>query len=117
MMYAHASRTAVSRPRCTTRSARLSAVEVAALALTALALVVAAAGASRSVSAVPVAPVRVEAGQTLWQIARSHRVEGLTTAQTVDFIAEKNGLSEAGVQVGTTLLVPAVSSGEAVAMR
>ena len=50
--------------------------------------------------------VRVEAGQTLWSIARAHPVSGLTTQQTVDLIARTNGLSDGAVAVHECLKVP-----------
>jgi len=99
------------------KSGRLRPVEIAALALIALALVVAATGVTRSAGALELTPVKVGSGETLWQIARTHPVEGLTTAETVDLIAEKNRLSDGGVQAGATLMVPSAPGDDTLAMR
>lgn len=55
----------------------------------------------------------VSVGQagTLWQIAAEHRIEGLSTDETVDVIREKNGLESSLLYAGQTLVVPDTSSG------
>ncbi len=50
--------------------------------------------------------VRVEASQTLWDLATAHPIEGLTTAQTVEYIQRLNGRSEPSLAVGEVVLVP-----------
>jgi LysM repeat protein len=61
--------------------------------------------------------VKVERGESLWSIARTHPVPGQTTAQTADAIAQLSGLRDSAVQAGEVLLVPAVNDGVAVASR
>ena len=50
--------------------------------------------------------VRVTAGETLWNLARSHPVTGLSTAQTVELIADLNQLEDRALAVGTAVRVP-----------
>lgn len=50
--------------------------------------------------------VRVRTGETLWNLARSHPVTGLSTAQTVALIAELNQLEGRMLAAGTTVRVP-----------
>ncbi len=50
--------------------------------------------------------VRVEADQTLWDIASQHRLPGTTTAQTVDAIRVANGMEGSALRVGQPLVVP-----------
>lgn len=50
--------------------------------------------------------IKVKAGDTLWSVARSHPIPGLGTAQTVEAIADLNGVTEGDIQAGSTLIVP-----------
>ncbi len=95
----------------------LTLVEWFTLAAVGIALVLAAVSVISPTSEATLSPVKVEAGQTLWQLARAHPVEGFTTAQTVELIAEKNDLESGSLQAGTTLLVPSGTRDAAVAMR
>lgn len=52
--------------------------------------------------------VRVEADDTLWDIAAAHRLPGHTTQQTVAEISELNGLGSRALVAGTTVRVPSV---------
>lgn len=62
--------------------------------------------------------VDVAAYGTLWEIAANHRVPGLSTAQTVELIAEENNLSSSTLYTGQVLRVPAPEdSALAVAQR
>jgi hypothetical protein len=65
--------------------------------------------------------VRVEAGETLWTLAKAHPVEGLSTEQNTQLIARLNGMdSHTQVAAGTVLRVPAAPADPdmlAVAMR
>ncbi len=101
------------------RSSRLTLERRSALATAAvIALVI----ASVSVAALamladpqPPAPtgwtsVSVEPNASLWTLASAHPVEGLSTPETVQLIAQENGLATGMLQVGDTLLVPATSS-------
>ena len=54
--------------------------------------------------------VSVEPNASLWTLASAHPVEGLSTPETVQLIAQENGLATGMLQVGDTLLVPATSS-------
>lgn len=51
--------------------------------------------------------VRVDAGDSLWTLAAAHPIEGFTTQETSDAIAEVNGLDGAVLEVGEEILVPA----------
>lgn len=61
--------------------------------------------------------VSVASGQTLWGLAISHPVEGLTTAQTVELIGEMNGLQGGAVAVGQQLTIPEPVDHDSLAMR
>lgn len=50
--------------------------------------------------------VRVETGQTLWDLAQTHRVDGLSTADTVELIRSMNALSDSRIAADTLVLVP-----------
>lgn len=60
--------------------------------------------------------LRIEPGQTLWTIAETHPVEGLTTQQSADLIASINGL-RGTVNAGSVIRVPSQAAGSALAMR
>ena len=55
---------------------------------------------------VPSTRVRVERGDTLWAIAKQHRVSGLSTEQTADLIARLNNLDAPALVAGRELKVP-----------
>lgn len=60
----------------------------------------------------------VEPAGSLWQLAAAHPVEGLTTAETADLIAEENGLESAILRPGQVVRVPSGGlSDTAVALR
>lgn len=50
--------------------------------------------------------VTVMPGDTLWEIAEQHPVEGCTTSQLVDYIRCVNDLSQLSLSVGMRLEVP-----------
>lgn len=52
--------------------------------------------------------VSVAPGDTLWDIAEEHGVDGLTTQQSVDLIRTWNDLEQSALQPGMELLVPAL---------
>lgn len=78
-------------------------------------VVLAFAAGSRSATApsVQTVSVRVDATQTLWDLASAHPIEGLTTAQTVEHIKAINGLSTSQLLAGQTLDVPASATTDA----
>jgi Tfp pilus assembly protein FimV len=51
--------------------------------------------------------VRVAPSDTLWSIAKTHRTAGMTTAETVERIMRLNGLTDATLQAGALISVPA----------
>ena len=53
--------------------------------------------------------VSVDPGDTLWDIAEEHGVDGLTTQQSVDLIRTWNDLEQSALQPGMELLVPALN--------
>ncbi len=52
--------------------------------------------------------VTVMPGDTLWQIAERHPVDGCTTSQLVDYIRCVNDLSQSSLSVGMRLEVPTI---------
>lgn len=67
---------------------------------------------SRTVRPAPPAPdawasVTVTESATLWALAESHPVPGLSTAETVTLIRESNALPSATIHEGQVLRVPA----------
>lgn len=93
-------------------------MEKIALAVLAVALLAVALGSSITTEpGLSYSEIRVEDGQSLWEIAATHRVPGATTAQIVELIAEKNGMDGFVVASGSTLLVPIVDSGNDLVMR
>ncbi len=50
--------------------------------------------------------VRIEAGDTLWEVAERYPVEGMRTEELVDLIARANGIEGGLVHVGTVVAVP-----------
>lgn len=50
--------------------------------------------------------VRVEAGDSLWAIAKAHPVAGLRTEETVELIRRSNGLEGSLVYAGQVIEVP-----------
>jgi LysM repeat protein len=61
--------------------------------------------------------LRVRTGDTLWTVAASHPVDGLTTAQTVDLLAETNQLATRSLMPGQVISVPAQESRARLAAR
>lgn len=62
--------------------------------------------------------VVVESGDSLWALALEHPMQGLSTAQTADLIAEVNHLPSSTLRPGDMLTVPvAPDASLAVAMR
>jgi nucleoid-associated protein YgaU len=57
--------------------------------------------------------VRVEQGDTLWSLAKQHRAEGMTTAETVELLAQLNRIDGATIRVGDVIDVPASLSFDA----
>ena len=109
---------------CSARSSHVRTVTPTEMALLALIIVVLFAAAwlsgGRTAGAVPeTRRLRVEPGQTLWSIAREHPAPGLSTAETVQILAQINGLKGAGLVAGEMLEVPKGTppSGEKLASR
>lgn len=102
----HQSRT--SHQAVSARRQRLSALEVVTLiVVTALLIIGTVAVRPRASVAGSSQTLQVQAGETLWSIAKTHPVRGLSTAQTVETIAHDNGLDGATLATGQTLIVPA----------
>jgi len=90
------------------RKREVTSVELLLIAALAVALIVGAA-LSGGPDAHPerLIPVRIEAGDSLWSLARTHPVDGLTTAETAELLAEINGLGDPSLRAGAEILVPA----------
>ena len=106
-------------PRVRSSTGSVSAVEIAiVIAIVVLLILGVATGANTPREHVAaVRTIRVEAGQTLWSIARSNPVPGLTTQQTVELIARTNGLGDDRVAALESLRVPVATSNRLVAQR
>lgn len=59
-----------------------------------------------ALSGLPLEEVVVMPGDSLWQIAEAHPVEGVSTADVVSYISSSNNLPSANLQVGQHLFVP-----------
>lgn len=59
-----------------------------------------------ALSGVAFEEVVVLPGESLWQIAESHPVEGVPTSDVVTFILETNSLTSSSLSVGQHLMVP-----------
>ena len=78
-----------------------------ALACTMAAVGSAAASAkAQRLSEVPTSSVRVETGETLWDVANAHPVDGCSTSEVVDWIRSENSLPTSTLQAGQALIVP-----------
>ena len=93
-------------------------LEIVALLIIAI-LLVAGPLLSRTVTprGVHTAALRVDQGDSLWTIAASHPVAGLTTFQTTVLIADSNHLGSGRIAAGSVLMVPANTDERAVASR
>ncbi len=56
------------------------------------------------------ATVSVQQGGTLWGIARSHPVPGLSTAEIIELIRTENGLDSSRLYAGQSLRVPSTAA-------
>lgn len=110
-----------SNLRCPTadhRTMALSATECGLVALVVCVLLVAAfVSTSVRPDVMRTTTVRVDSGDSLWEIAARFPVDGLTTGETVDLIVELNDLKSVQVPAGSSLRVPAGPASDAVAMR
>ncbi len=61
--------------------------------------------------------LKVTVGDSLWTLAATHPVDGLTTAQVSDLLVEANHLEGPLVSPGQTIMVPAESPGRRLAAR
>lgn len=50
--------------------------------------------------------VKVEKGDTLWEIAEEYRMDGEKTEHMIEAILEVNGLENANVRAGESIIVP-----------
>ena len=82
-------------------------LETAALMVIVILLFVGVFNSARPATTTPgLARLTVQAGDSLWTLAQAHPVEGLSTAQVADLIAETNGRDGALITPGETILVP-----------
>lgn len=65
---------------------------------------------SRHIASLPEQELVVRDGDSLWGIADSLGVDGVSTADVVTWICERNGLDAASLVSGQTLVVPASAS-------
>ena len=50
--------------------------------------------------------VKVEKGDTLWEIAEEYRMDGEKTEHMIEAILEVNGLENANIRAGESIIVP-----------
>jgi hypothetical protein len=94
------------------------AFEVLALLVIAFLLILGAALAGAPRAATPaMSELRVQAGDSMWALAAAHPVEGLTTAQVADLMTKANHLDGRPIVQGQTILAPATSRDQRVAVR
>lgn len=113
----HAPSTTITQPRQSqvrrsasrsTRSRHVSIVEILLLVLT-CSLVLAALFAVQPrhhTGDVPTRVIRVRTAETLWDIASTHPIEGLSTAQNVEVLRAINRLENSRLAAGQSLRVP-----------
>jgi len=100
--------TRISRRAGRKHSRAIAWAEIVALVLIAVALVTATViTAHHPTNNVQSQRVRIERGQSLWNLASQHPVSGLTTEQTAELIASLNHISDGSVATGATLRIPA----------
>lgn len=99
--------------------AKLTRLEFAIVILVMLVLVAAVlVSGDRSGATFDTVKVTVLPGDTLWSLAERYPIEGRSTAQTVDLLADINELDGPAIHAGVALSVPAPASGAPqVAMR
>jgi LysM repeat protein len=97
----------ITEGRGTTRRSLSTAEKLALILLAGVLVVCALASRSETPGAESTTSVRVVAGDTLWTIAEQNRVAELSTAQTVDLIAQLNGLDTSMLTPGRVLEIPA----------
>lgn len=100
-------------------ASRLTPVELVILGIVMLALVGAVIlSVDRSTETYETMRVKVLPGDTLWALAERYPVDGYSTPQTADLLAEINGLDTSTIVAGVSLEVPApVDQAAHVAMR
>jgi Tfp pilus assembly protein FimV len=108
-----------SRRPAARADSRTATLEVVALVIIAILLV---AGILLSRSASVAAPdlsqrLKVRSGDSLWAVASSHPVDGLSTTQVVDLLAEANGLRGQALIPGEIILVPTTDLDSRLASR
>lgn len=59
----------------------------------------------------------VQPGDTLWSIAASNPIPGMTTAENAESIAALNDLESSRLRVGTAIVVPAVAGDQELAYK
>lgn len=92
------------------RSRGAKVIETAAFAFVILAVGIVVAMPHPVPEAALTRPVRVQAGQTLWELAVRHPLPGATTAETVDAIRKVNDLEGSRLVSGGVVLVPAADA-------
>ncbi len=110
-----------SRVSCEPRVHRRTRLvsEVAALVLIAallVALPMLSRGATNDASSATM-KVTARPGDTLWSVARTYPVPGMTTPEAVDHIAALNGFESSRIPVGSSIVVPIASEGVSVAFN
>ena len=94
-----------------TRRGRLVLVLVAVAVAVGFGLSAPSAQADGPVAATAVTAHTVLVGETLWEIAAAVTAPGLDVRDTVDALAELNGIAGSGLRAGQQILVPVGADG------
>lgn len=93
-----------------TRKSPLAEWLVAVAILVVIFVVAAAPAISRAAAPRSFTSVRIEAGATLWDLAASHPVPGMSTEQVVELIRSANHLEDAAPVAGDVVKLPSPAS-------
>ena len=80
---------------------------IALLAIAGLLILGALSANGRHGAELPLLQLEVQAGDSLWKLAAAHPVEGLSTAEVTELLADANHLEGALIVPGQRILVPA----------
>lgn len=107
-----------TRAGCTRLDRLASRIMIALVAFTVLVVVAGALCAPEPPAPSGWTRIEVPGNGTLWDIASTHTVPGLSTSATIDLIQAENRLTSSTLHAGQTLVVPAISeTSVAVAQR
>lgn len=91
----------------------LTALELVVIVALVIAVVAAAlVSRSQTPTDLPTQRVKVGSGDSLWSLAESHPLEGLTTQQTMDLIKRANNMRSDRIAAGSLVIIPVARRSE-----